>query len=226
MKYRICPTCGHRNALSNKYCEQCDGESLLGLPIFDSEDIESSTSMESSAEQKSEDANLESAALRPKFVRVCPNCKKRHPYSSKTCDCGELLIAVLPTACDETSDYQIKQESDMKPTFLLRSEDGKSEIRLKDGDEIVLGRNASCAGYLEAKLFVSGEHAQLHVSGSSVTIEHIGRTNPTLVNGTMLARNSPYTLNDGDLIALGAQPEQGVHSYAAYYRFMRLLHSD
>ncbi len=72
------------------------------------------------------------------------------------------------------------------------------EVEL-EGDELTLGRSPDCDVVLEAN-GVSRNHARLAVSGSRVTIEDLGSSNGTFVNGERVERRA---LRDGDTIGLG-----------------------
>ena len=224
MKLKKCPACGALNPLRNTVCEnEACGESLLRAPIVDPEAKKREPS-ETQAEQASmtpAPAPAAAPSSRPSFSRKCPNCGRELPYRIKTCECGTSLIAVPPIA-DTAASAEAPASEPMTPArFLLRSEDGQASLPLCDGDDIVIGRHATCASYLACKEFVSGAHAQISVSGENVTIEHTGRTNPTLVNGVKIASNTPYRLSPGDLIAFGAQPGQGYHALAAYVKLVK-----
>lgn len=48
--------------------------------------------------------------------------------------------------------------------------------------------------------FVSRRHAVIRKAGDVVTIEHVGKTNPTAVNGKVLKRGEPAPLAPNDTI--------------------------
>src|SRR5690348_11189195 len=69
-------------------------------------------------------------------------------------------------------------------------------------DELVIGREADGAGQLAEDDEISRLHARVQLAGSgSCTIEDLGSTNGTFVNGRRIS--APQTLSEGDTIALG-----------------------
>ena len=217
MKYKKCPVCGKMNLLRSKNCtnEVC-GTSLMNAEIVNSETEKTQgASMPAQVPDISTD-NRKQPSL---AVRQCPDCGRVLPYRIKKCECGASLIAVPPMASDSPAPKPVASQPES--CYAFRSEDGKCEIPLRDGEDIILGRDAICADYLSTKRFVSGSHARIRVLGSNLTIEHIGKTNPTLVNGVKIERESPYSLNEGDLVAMGAQPGQGVCDSVGYFRVIR-----
>lgn len=211
MKLKRCPVCGKTNPLSCRICtDNSCGTSLLNAEIIDAEKDNDRDVLpaEDIASDTTDKLTAPSLAM-----RKCPNCGRILPYKIKKCDCGASMIAVPPLASTPPA-----TQSQDQYYFVLRSEDGKCELKLKDGDDIILGRNAACADYLSTKRFVSGNHARFRVSGRIITIEHIGRTNPTLVNEKIIELNAPYSLNDGDLVSMGAQPGQKISDLIGYFR--------
>jgi DNA-binding winged helix-turn-helix (wHTH) protein len=70
---------------------------------------------------------------------------------------------------------------------------------LMDGENIV-GRDPRCAVWLDVS-GISRRHAKISVTGEAVTLEDLGSSNGTFVDGRKL--KSPYTLVDRDLIDVG-----------------------
>jgi serine/threonine-protein kinase len=75
-----------------------------------------------------------------------------------------------------------------------------SEIQVDH--EFVIGRQASEEGQLGQDAEISREHARIARSGESFTIEDLGSTNGTFVNGRRISR--PEILSPGDRVQVGA----------------------
>ncbi len=72
---------------------------------------------------------------------------------------------------------------------------------LTDGEHIA-GRAAECSPVIDATT-VSRHHARITVLSGAATIEDLGSTNGTHVNGTQI--HSPTPLADGNEVALGSE---------------------
>ena len=185
-----------------------------------------------------------------KYGRKCPNCGSIHSYREKRCSCGMLLLTqppVLLNGCEEQKtgqkedrkeeqntehkngqNYGQKEEQNPEPNeeskelYKLCTEDGLFSISLAEGDEFIVGRKNAGGKYLQDKSYVSGMHVKIKVSGGEVIMTHIGKTNPTLVNGRMIEPDKPIRLSPGDFIALGAKEGQGIHKEVGYFRLTQV----
>lgn len=77
---------------------------------------------------------------------------------------------------------------------------GNALIRAANGQ--VIGRSGSNAAYTVPVDTVSREHARLRVVGESVTIEDLGSTNGTSLNGIALPPGEVRTVEDGSTVGL------------------------
>ena len=87
--------------------------------------------------------------------------------------------------------------------YALRFVSGKregAEYFLKMGDQVIIGRSANLDSPLAEKM-VSRQHAKITATGGTITIEDLGSTNGTFVNGE---RVKQATLKAGDHIRIGA----------------------
>lgn len=75
-------------------------------------------------------------------------------------------------------------------------------IELRRGPAL-MGRNPSCDIQL-LESTVSGRHAQIVTDGHGVSIEDLGSTNGTRVNGDMLPMRRPRRLRDGDMVTVAS----------------------
>ena len=65
------------------------------------------------------------------------------------------------------------------------------------------GRRAENAVVLTGDLYVSGIHAQIVADNGVYILTDLGSTNGTLLNGERLTINTPYSLDNGDVILIG-----------------------
>jgi hypothetical protein len=218
MKGKRCPSCGTFNQISSIICAGCK-EDLLRVPISEGE----LSALAEEPVKKEEPAENEKDASAPAFCRRCPKCGKVSPYRVKSCDCGTLLITQPPfEPKDEDSAEETKEENPGKETeFVLVSEDGRFTLPLTMGEDYILGRKATGAEYLSTKSYVSGRHLSVKVTEEGIVLEHVGSTNPTMVNGKELRPNTPYRISVNDKISLGAREGQEIVSEAAYFRLMK-----
>lgn len=216
MKGKRCPSCGTFNRINSIFCTGC-GEDLLRVPISDGELSEE----ESTLPKPQTETSPETVT----FQRKCPKCGKIQPYRMSRCDCGTLLLTQPPYEApgedtNVTTDEKIDPQR-AESAYALVSEDGTYRLDLPFGADYLLGRKETGSEYLGQKSFVSGKHARIRVSEEGIMIEHIGTTNPTLINGAELKPNTPYSLSEGDRISLGARPGQEFVPEAAYLKLVR-----
>ena len=229
MKGKKCPACGTFNKISNIICVGC-GEDLLRIPVTEGENARAEDFADNAPAEKSVNA-AESAPAATGFMRRCPRCNAVHPYQKSRCECGMLLLTQPPfeegggnlsntVTEDSFSKSRLQEEKvrEEKILFLLRSEDGRCEIKLTESADYFLGRKETAAEYLSQKSFVSSRHARIYLSEGEVILEHVGSTNPTLVNGSEIAPNTPILLEPGDLVVFGARQNQDYQEMAAYFR--------
>ena len=69
---------------------------------------------------------------------------------------------------------------------------------------MTFGRRPENMVVISGDLYVSGLHAQISAEGDVFILTDIGSTNGTLLNGTRLQINMPVTLDDEDVIVIGA----------------------
>lgn len=69
------------------------------------------------------------------------------------------------------------------------------------GDELTIGRGAGCTISLATDTFLSTVHARVYRVGDQATVEDLGSTNGSFLNGNRLT--APVVLSKGDRLQLG-----------------------
>lgn len=220
MKIKVCPDCGHINPHNSLDCEKC-GQNLNDvLPTDDSIIIEQPHSAETSVPEIHVAVSVtpKSADKKPKVFRVCPKCGNHVQPNTYRCECGQMLHGIPLTASENVAPSVNKLPS---ACFMFRSEDGRLTIHIPGDETVTIGREATGADYLANKLYVGRRHLQVNVRDGLVYITDISSTNPTLVNGIALKKDTPYKLSENDLVSLGAREKQAPVENAAYFRLIR-----
>ena len=93
-------------------------------------------------------------------------------------------------------------EANSEPRFALRFISGKyqgGEYPLAEGQEIVIGRSSELDMVLVEEM-VSRKHARIALTDGAMSIEDLGSTNGTFVNGEKVQQG---TLREGDRVLIG-----------------------
>ena len=93
-------------------------------------------------------------------------------------------------------------EANNEPRFALRFISGKyqgGEYPLAEGQEIVIGRSSELDMVLVEEM-VSRKHARIALADGTISIEDLGSTNGTFVNGEKVQHG---TLREGDRVLIG-----------------------
>jgi len=116
----------------------------------------------------------------------------RDPYRSSDSDTGELvsqesgLTQTFKSATKERVGHGLTPAESEADIILISHPDSQhlgSRFRLSPGSTLEIGRSASVRISLPEVLSLSRKHARLRYSGAAVTIEDLGSTNGTYVNG-------------------------------------------
>ncbi|MBQ9748291.1 MAG: FHA domain-containing protein [Clostridia bacterium] len=199
-KYKICPSCGTRNAPTVLECTKCEAD-LTRVKITDEEN-----------ERLAKEAAAAEKTAGPVMVRVC-DCGERNPANARKCHaCGE-DISDIPPSTEEVS----------APTggrdFVLGSLDGQYAYRLPAAD-VTVGRENEMRDYLSSKRYVSRTHARLIIEGDALFIENLSTTNFTYINDQRIAERTE--LHDGDELGLGGMNIGGKRQSDAAYFLVRI----
>jgi pSer/pThr/pTyr-binding forkhead associated (FHA) protein len=120
----------------------------------------------------------------------CPVCKAFNPAGMMFCmDCGLIFDRALPGDAFGAPAVQL-------PLFL--DESGR-EHPIRAGVNLV-GREGDI---MLSDARASRRHAQVHSDGGTISVEDLGSTNGTKVNGQPLASGEKRTLNPGDKVSFG-----------------------
>jgi pSer/pThr/pTyr-binding forkhead associated (FHA) protein len=92
----------------------------------------------------------------------------------------------------------IEKHTRGKPVLLTH--EGGWSIWIAPGDDLVLGRGADTAAPIP-HIATDRRHARLRYEGASVTVEDLGSTSGTYVNGELV--REPHPLADGDVLKIG-----------------------
>ncbi len=204
-KYKVCPSCGEHNRPTSLECRKCEID-LTGIRVVDSE-VEQRELEKASVNLKSTDA-----INKTQLVRICEECGTENPPQARKCkQCGEEISDILPVP--------VSKKEDIPFFYELKSVDGLFSIKI-DKTVSIVGREADLKEYLNTKLYVSRQHAELTVVAGKVFIKNLSSTNKTFVNNEEISNDEPHTLINGDEIGLGGKViEDNRQDNAAYFLF-------
>lgn len=151
---------------------------------------------------------------------TCPFCQQAIPHDAKVCDhCGKPLGLETTIWTTAATRHDIQQppartsefEAGTVYLYVAGAQDQKP-IRHQGGQPVVLGRSADAPSsnplidlsqYHAFSLGVSRQHALIGYSENGYTIEDLGSSNGTWLNGNRLTARQPYPLRSGDHVQLG-----------------------
>lgn len=130
----------------------------------------------------------------------------REPHTDGI-DLGALGASGLTQHFDSTARNQklISQEGIEANVILIAHPDGKrlgSRYRLTPSSSLEIGRSPTAEVSMPEVLSISRQHARLRYEGPNITIEDLGSTNGTYLNGRTLS--GVETLRSGDRFQVGA----------------------
>ena len=202
-KYKICPACGEHNAPNLLECRKCETD-LTGIKIVDATAVQAA----SATQEKTTGTDCAEA-----LFRVC-DCGEMNPPQARKCQsCGEDISDIIPV--------QIEKKAKKVFSYELRSFDGAFAVTF-DKPLIVVGREAELQNYLQAKVYVSRQHAKLTVVADKVFIENLSRTNKTFINNEEVPDGTPTALQNGDEIGLAGKIIEGSRQDKAAYLIFRV----
>ena len=111
---------------------------------------------------------------------------------------GSCVVTVGKTATTPREPIAQLHQQVVTPAVVVLTDGSRHAL---DGDLVTIGRQASCTIVI-ADNNISRVHARFRTSDNGWTIEDLGSTNGTKVNGVLIAE--PTLLSHGQLIALGS----------------------
>ena len=111
---------------------------------------------------------------------------------------GSCVIKTGKTATTPREPIAQPHQLDVEPAAVVLADGSRHTI---EGDLVTIGRQASCTIVI-ADNNISRVHARFRAGDNGWTIEDLGSTNGTKVNGVLVAE--PTLLSHGQLIALGS----------------------
>ena len=199
-KYKICPECGKQNPPSLFECKYCET------------DLTSVKVVEDTAEKSpAAETNQAPVSVKTELVRICECGAENAPQARKCKVCGEDISDIRPVQAEKHETKVLSYE--------LKSLDETCSVTI-DKPLVVIGREAELKEYLQAKVYVSRQHAKLTVVGDKVFIENLSHTNKTFLNNEEIPQDVSALLQNGDEIGLGGKVVQGNRQEkAAYFVF-------
>ncbi len=199
-KYKVCPECGKHNSPNLLECRYCEAD-LTSVKVVDRAANEAVSNL----------SDTGSAPVETELVRICECGAHNAPQARKCKVCGEDISDIIP----------VQVEKEAKPSFSyeLKSYDGAFSVTL-DKPLVVIGRESELKEYLQAKVYVSRQHARLTVVADKVFVENLSRTNKTFLNNEEIPDGTPTAIQNGDEIGLGGKVIDGSRQdKAAYFVF-------
>ncbi len=111
---------------------------------------------------------------------------------------GSCMVTVGKTATTPREPIAQPHQQVVTPAVVVLTDGSRHAL---DGDLVTIGRQASCTIVI-ADNNISRVHARFRTSDNGWTIEDLGSTNGTKVNGVLITE--PTLLSHGQLIALGS----------------------
>lgn len=198
-KYKVCPECGKHNSPNLLECRYCEAD-LTSVKVVDSV-----------AEEAASNSSGASAPAETELVRICECGAHNAPQARKCKVCGEDISDIIP--------IQVEKEAKKTFTYELKSYDGVFSVTI-DKPLVVIGRESELRDYLQAKVYVSRQHARLTVVADKVFVENLSQTNKTFLNNEEIPDGTPTVIQNGDEIGLGGKVVDGSRQdKAAYFVF-------
>jgi pSer/pThr/pTyr-binding forkhead associated (FHA) protein len=157
-------------------------------------------------------------------MRTCPYCATENREGVFFCEeCGhpflgsQEMLATTRLSPEDRPEIHGRvtwgtARFDLDASIVIRVRDFAEPINLRAKEEILLGRSdfQSTAGvdldmapFGAAEQGVSRRHAIIRRGENTLTLEDLGSTNGTHLNGQRLIPNQPRVLRDGDEIRMG-----------------------
>jgi hypothetical protein len=133
------------------------------------------------------------------YVKVCPVCNEKNQVESLTCfNCQHNIAGVLPS--DPDLIIKNREEKAVKLFFEYLGE--SYEITNNE----IIGRSNTKINFSRLKT-ISREHIRVIFRGNEWSIEDMGSSNGTKINGKSCEAYTEYLISNGDKIILADDAE-------------------
>ena len=150
---------------------------------------------------------------RPQLFKFCKCGEVNSPDRQICSRCANSLeeVAAMTRQAHEKMLEDLKKVQPVAPANVhgkyLRSIDNECVIQPKTtGEKLLIGRNAAdknVRDFLESRMGVSRNHANVWYDENNLFIEDMGSTNGTFINNCRIENNKSYVLKPGDQVSLG-----------------------
>jgi hypothetical protein len=194
-EYKICPSCGFKNPLSENFCQNVGCSDYL----FGAETI---------SEPDEKEMNKEEITSSSKFAQLFSSSPSSKPVSSDKKKVVKQINVKENVHGDNNAVLNVKNEKEFQkkvPKFIITKD---SQLKIEpDSTKKLIGRGGregnKIEAYLSNKLYVSRKHLRIWKTETGIYVCDIGSTNGTYINEKKLKPNEEYTLNVGDVLVLG-----------------------
>lgn len=194
-EYKICPSCGFKNPLSENFCQNVGCSDYL----FGAETI---------SEPEEKEMNKEEITSSSKFAQLFSSSPSSKPVSSDKKKVVKQINVKENVHGDNNAVLNVKNEKEFQkkvPKFII-TKDSRLKIE-PDSTKKLIGRGGregnEIEAYLSNKLYVSRKHLRIWKTETGIYVCDIGSKNGTYINEKKLKPNEEYTLNVGDVLVLG-----------------------
>jgi pSer/pThr/pTyr-binding forkhead associated (FHA) protein len=142
------------------------------------------------------------------LIKLCPACKEENPVSEVICRvCMTNLAAVSPSDARAQQNPDTTEFSPPEVLTLARLSDGLT-ISVPSG--CILGRAGETSEFFKDSKTVSRRHARVVYKDGTWSVEDMGSTNGTWLNGHRIENDRLRALRKGDTLTLSLACEMRV----------------
>lgn len=150
----------------------------------------------------------------------CPNCRHNNPSDGTECEICGTALGSETTIWKKSDLLEIERPAVTTTEFkkqtlylYVAGADNQAPLQISDRSPVVLGRGADnvpapnqaidLTPFHAYSLGVSRQHALITYDEVGYTLEDLGSSNGTLLNGNRLVPGQAYPLRSGDYMQLG-----------------------
>lgn len=142
-------------------------------------------------------------------IRICRTCGSENAPTDLECRaCMGDISGIRPVEKAEAPEQLVRTSANAvgeAPTLAMTAAGRQAPLSAGDGD--ILGRGRVWRDFFSAYATVSREHAKIALADGRWTIEDMGSTNGTYVNGEKLEPGRKYPLKSNDIVSLSKSCE-------------------